>query len=142
MHTGCGSRIQFTDADHRRATGRQGSPSKFSRNTAPWRWHRCAAGIIRGIALLLPYCFGGEALSKNGVVGWFNSLPRLAQLILLLIPGVNWVIEILVRWSSFIHTKSVLALIFAILVTFFGFGFGWLDLLWCLLFKHMICAKG
>ena len=50
--------------------------------------------------------------------------------------------EILVRWSSFIHTKSVLALIFAILVTFFGFGFGWLDLLWCLLFKHMICAKG
>lgn len=81
-------------------------------------------------------------MSKNGVVGWFNSLPRLAQLILLLIPGVNWVIEILVRWSSFIHTKSVLALIFAILVTFFGFGFGWLDLLWCLLFKHMICAKG
>ena len=116
MHTGCGSRIQFTDADHRRATGRQGSPSKFSRNTAPWRWHRCAAGIIRGhrcaagiirgiallftIALLLPYCFGGEAMSKNGVVGWFNSLPRLAQLILLLIPGVNWVIEILVRWSG------------------------------------------
>ena len=94
------------------------------------------------IALLLPYCFGGEAMSKNGVVGWFNSLPRLAQLILLLIPGVNWVIEILVRWSSFIHTKSVLALIFAILVTFFGFGFGWLDLLWGLLFKHMICAKG
>ena len=81
-------------------------------------------------------------MSKNGVVGWFNSLPRLAQLILLLIPGVNWVIEILVRWSSFIHTKSVLALIFAILVTFFGFGFGWLALLWCLLFKHMICAKG
>ena len=36
------------------------------------------------IALLLPYCFGGEAMSKNGVVGWFNSLPRLAQLILLL----------------------------------------------------------
>ncbi|OKZ76527.1 MAG: hypothetical protein BHV98_08025 [Clostridium sp. CAG:217_53_7] len=34
------------------------------------------------------------------------------------------------------QTKSVLALIFAILVTFFGFGFGWLDLLWCLLFKH------
>lgn len=33
-------------------------------------------------------------MSKNGVVGWFNSLPRLAQLILLLIPGVNWVIEI------------------------------------------------
>lgn len=24
---------------------------------------------------------------------WFNKLPRLVQIILLLIPGVNWVVE-------------------------------------------------
>ncbi len=29
---------------------------------------------------------------------WFNKLPRLVQIILLLIPGVNWVVEIIVRW--------------------------------------------
>ncbi len=81
-------------------------------------------------------------MANNGVVGWFNSLPRLAQIILLLIPGVNWVVEFLVRWSSFIHTKSTLSLIFAILVTIFGMPIGWVDVVWCLLFKHMICANG
>ena len=30
----------------------------------------------------------------------FNSLPRLVQIILLFIPFVNWVVEILVRWSD------------------------------------------
>jgi hypothetical protein len=61
---------------------------------------------------------------------------------LLLIPGVNWVVEFLVRWSSFIHTKNTLSLIFAILVTIFGMPIGWADVVWCLLFKHMICANG
>lgn len=93
-------------------------------------------------SLTVALLFRRRSYVKKRCCRMVHSLPRLAQLILLLIPGVNWVIEILVRWSSFIHTKSVLALIFAILVTFFGFGFGWLDLLWCLLFKHMICAKG
>ena len=31
---------------------------------------------------------------------WFNKLPRLVQIILLLIPGVNWAVEIVVRWST------------------------------------------
>ena len=49
---------------------------------------------------------------------WFESQSRIIQILLLLIPGLNWVIEIL--------------------VTFFGLAFGWLDLVWCLLFKHLI----
>ncbi len=72
---------------------------------------------------------------------WFNRQSRLIQILLLLIPGVNWVVEILVRWSAFFTTKSILQLIVAILVTFFGLAFGWLDVIWCLLFKHMIFAK-
>ena len=40
---------------------------------------------------------------------WFNSLPRLIQIILLLIPGVNWVIELLVRWSHFTEKKGLLS---------------------------------
>lgn len=32
---------------------------------------------------------------------WFNKQSRLVQLILLLIPGVNWITEIVVRWSTF-----------------------------------------
>ena len=72
---------------------------------------------------------------------WFNRQSRIVQILLLLIPVVNWVVEILVRWSAFFTTKSILQLIVAILVTFFGLAFGWLDVIWCLLFKHMIFAK-
>ena len=72
---------------------------------------------------------------------WFNKQNRLVQILLLLIPGVNWVVEILIRWSAFLHTKSLLTLLFAILVTFCGFVFGWVDLDWCLLFTHLIFAS-
>lgn len=71
----------------------------------------------------------------------FNKLPRLVQLILLLIPGINWITEIVVRWSAFLTTKSLLTLIFAIVVTVVGIVFGWVDLIWVLLFKHLIFAK-
>lgn len=41
---------------------------------------------------------------------WFNKQSRLVQILLLLIPGVNWVVEILIRWSAFLHTKSLVTL--------------------------------
>ncbi len=72
---------------------------------------------------------------------WFNSCSRLVQLILLLIPFVNWIVEIGVRWSNFLEKKGLISLILAIVVTFFGLVFGWVDLIWCLLFKHLILAK-
>ena len=71
---------------------------------------------------------------------WFNKQSRIVQILLLLIPFVNWITEILVRWTSFFKTKSIITLIFAILVTFFGLAIGWVDLVWCLLFKHLIFA--
>ncbi len=46
----------------------------------------------------------------------FNSLPRLVQIILLLIPGINWLTEIIVRVSAALHGKAgkqILVLIFA-----------------------------
>ncbi len=71
---------------------------------------------------------------------WFNSTPRLLQFILLLIPGVNWVIEVLVRWDNAINRKSVFRLLLALFVTLFGVVWGWIDLIWCLLFHHMTFA--
>lgn len=71
----------------------------------------------------------------------FNSLPRLVQFLLLLIPGVNWITEIIVRITAVIEKPSlgnILGLIIAIIV---GFAFGWVDLVWVLLFKHLILAK-
>lgn len=77
---------------------------------------------------------------KNPAV-WFNGLPRLLQIILLLIPATGWIVELVVRWSAFIKTKSILTLVFAIGVTFFGWGFCIVDAIWCLLFKHLIFAN-
>ena len=72
---------------------------------------------------------------------WFNKQSRLVQIILLLIPFVNWIVEICVRWSAFLKTKSIITLITAIVVTFLGVFVGWIDMIWCLLFKHLIFAK-
>ena len=69
----------------------------------------------------------------------FKKLPRLIQIILLLIPGVNWLTEILVRGSAALHGKAflqIVVLIFAILPT--GVLLGWLDLFSCLFCKKLI----
>ena len=73
---------------------------------------------------------------------WFYKQSFLIQLILLLIPGVNWVIEVGVRWSAFFKRKRLLTLVFAILVTIpSGIVIGWVDLVWLLLFRHLLFAK-
>ncbi len=69
---------------------------------------------------------------------WFNKQSRLVQIILLLIPGVNWVTEVLVRWSKALRTKGLIDVVLAVVVTVFGIVFGWVDLVWCLLFKHIL----
>ena len=60
----------------------------------------------------------------------FNKLPRLIQLILLLIPGVNYVVEIVVRVSAIfykINLKTIIGLIFGIFIPIFN-GLDWLYL--------------
>ena len=69
---------------------------------------------------------------------WFNKQCRLVQLLLLIIPGVNWVTEILVRWSTWLKKKGLLRLLICILVTIpGGIVFGWIDFVWVLLFKKL-----
>lgn len=72
---------------------------------------------------------------------WFYKQSHLVQVVLLLIPFVNWVTELCVRWSAFLKTKSIITLVTAIVVTFGGLFIGWLDAVWCLVFNHLILAK-
>lgn len=72
---------------------------------------------------------------------WFYKQNKLLQLLLLLIPGVNWVVEILIRWSAFFSRPKLLTLVFAIIATITCGVFGWLDLIWLLVFGHLIFAK-
>ena len=71
----------------------------------------------------------------------FQKLSRLAQIILLLIPGVNWVTEIVVRVSAVLEKTSLRNIIGVVLGVCVGFVFGWVDLIWVLLFKHLIFCK-
>lgn len=73
---------------------------------------------------------------------WFNKQSRVVQIILLLIPFVNWVVELCVRWPDFLEKKDPLKLVVAIIATFpTGNILGWVDLVWCLVYKHLILAK-
>lgn len=69
---------------------------------------------------------------------WFNKQSRLVQILLLLLPGVNWITEILVRWSTYLKKGGTVRLIISIIVTIFGLVFGWIDLVWVLLFKKLL----
>ena len=67
----------------------------------------------------------------------FQKLPRLVQIILLLIPVVNWVTEVIVRVSAMIEKPNLINIVGFILAIPFGIIIGWLDIVWCLLFKHL-----
>jgi len=71
----------------------------------------------------------------------FQRLPRLVQLLLLLIPFVNWITEIVVRISTLIEKPDLHNIIGIILVILLGLPLGWIDFIWVLLFKHLIWAK-
>ncbi len=68
---------------------------------------------------------------------WFNKQSRLIQLLLLLIPGVNWLTEVLVRWSTWMKKGGLLRLIICIITIPAGVVFGWIDFIWVLLFKKL-----
>ena len=68
---------------------------------------------------------------------WFNKQSRLVQILLLLIPVVNWVVELIVRWSTWLKKGGLIRLIICILNIPLGIIFGWIDLVWVLLFKKL-----
>ena len=69
---------------------------------------------------------------------WFHSQSRLIQVILLLIPFINWIVELLVRWSAVLKKGGIIRVVIAIIVTFGGLIIGWLDAIWTLLFNKLI----
>ena len=72
---------------------------------------------------------------------WFNKQSRLVQILLLLIPGVNWITEMVIRWTAFIDKPGLVRLLIAIIVTIgFGLLLGWIDIIWLLLYKHLTFA--
>lgn len=71
---------------------------------------------------------------------WFNHRMRGIQILLLLIPIVNWIMEIGVRWSKFAETPKFGYFLLALFVTLGGLAIAYIDLIWCLFFHHLIFA--
>lgn len=74
-------------------------------------------------------------------MSWFNKQSRLVQILLLLIPGVNWITEIVVRLTGMIEKPTLTNIIGFIVVIVFGLVAGWVDLVWVLLFNHLLLCK-
>ena len=72
---------------------------------------------------------------------WFYKQNFLIQLIVLLIPVLNWVVELCVRWTAYFKRGGLLQLILAIVTIPFGLVFGWVDIVWLLLTRHLLFAK-
>lgn len=71
---------------------------------------------------------------------WFHNRSKIVQVILLILPVINWFTEILVRWSAFLKKGGVLRLIVCIIVTIpAGIIIGWLDAIWTLIFNKLFC---
>ncbi len=69
----------------------------------------------------------------------FHKQNKIIQVILLLIPFVNYITEILVRWSSFLRKGGALRLVISIIVTIpTGIIIGWLDAIWTLVFNKLL----
>ena len=65
---------------------------------------------------------------------WFNKQSKLVQVILLLIPVVNWVVEVCIRWPQYQKKSSVIRLVLAIIATIpTGIALGFIDLIVVLL---------
>ena len=71
----------------------------------------------------------------------FQKLPRLVQFLLLLVAPVNWVTEVIVRVSAMIEKPDLRNAFGLVLAVFVGFAFGWVDLVWVLVFKHLVFCK-
>lgn len=71
---------------------------------------------------------------------WFNKQSRLIQILLLLIPVVNWITEVIVRVTGIIE-KPTLHNILGVICAIFIPVFGWFDLVWVLLFNHLCLCK-
>jgi hypothetical protein len=48
---------------------------------------------------------------------WFNKQSQLVKILLLLIPGINWVVEVLIRWPQYLKKNSIVRLVLAIIAT-------------------------
>ncbi len=72
---------------------------------------------------------------------WFKGLNRIVQLILLIIPLVNFVIELLVRLSVLLRKSDAVSIVMLILVFITGGLLGFVDFFVTLFTGNLLLAE-
>lgn len=72
---------------------------------------------------------------------WFESQDKLIKILLLVIPFVNWVVEILVRVSAVLRKNTTLNLVGLIVFIFGGWVLGFVDLIFVILQGKMLLVE-
>lgn len=73
-------------------------------------------------------------------MSWFNSQSKLIQIILMLIPGVNWIVEMFVRITAVLENPKTTNIIGLIIGIFGNIIFAYIDLICILLYGHLLFA--
>lgn len=64
----------------------------------------------------------------------FQQQSKLVRVLLLIIPFVNWIVEIVIRWERYMQKKDTASLLIAIIATiFFGNLLGFVDAIFTIL---------
>ena len=74
----------------------------------------------------------------NDLSKWFYKQDKLIQIILLFVPVLNWILELAIRWNSYFKKGGTVRLVCSVICIVGGIVFGWLDVVWLLLFDHLL----
>ncbi len=68
----------------------------------------------------------------------FKRLPKVLQVILLLFPGINWIVELILRFGRALEKFNLVNLLVAILCLPFGVIIGWIDMVLVIFSDHLL----
>lgn len=68
----------------------------------------------------------------------FRDLPKLVRILLLLIPILNWITEVVIRWNHAKREGTNFYLVLAIIYTFFGQILGFVDLIYNIVYDKLL----
>ncbi len=71
----------------------------------------------------------------------FQGLPKIVQFILLIIPGLNWWVEIIVRVSVFCNKQGGIGQVILAIIPITGVILGYIDLIYVLVKGRLVLTR-
>ena len=75
------------------------------------------------------------------MTAWFNKLSKVVRIILMIIPVVNWVIDVVIRIEALIKKQSTHNIVGLILFAFFGYVLAFIDLIMVIIDRDFILVE-